>query len=123
MVSYGDAYERMWRMGLEFSGRSTRPEYWKVVLINVVIAIVLLFLEDTTTRDFVLLADLYTLVAIIPGIALSIRRLHDTNRTGWWVLIGLVPILGALLLIWFMAQPSTTANDRYGSLPTDSAAA
>lgn len=60
--------------GLEFSGRSTRPEYWKVFLINIVIAVILVVLEDTTTRDFVFLADLYTLVAIIPGIALSISR-------------------------------------------------
>jgi len=78
-------------------------------------------LEYTITRAIVLLADLYALAAIVPGIALTIRRLHDTNRSGWWILVGLVPVLGTLLLIWFLAQPTSAATDRYGFLPADGA--
>lgn len=121
MFSYGEAYERMWLKGVEFTDRATRSEYWKPFLINLLVAILLWLLEYTITRAIVLLADLYALAAIVPGIALTIRRLHDTNRSGWWILVGLVPVLGTRLLIWFLAQPSSAATDRYGFLPADRA--
>jgi len=63
------------------------------------------------------LATLFALAALIPNISIAARRLHDTGRTGWWQLIGLIPLLGAIVLIIFLVQASHEANE-YGSKPS-----
>lgn len=63
------------------------------------------------------LASIYALGVLIPAIAVGVRRLHDTNRSGWWLLIGLVPLIGTIVLIVFMVQDSQTGDNRYGQNP------
>ena len=60
---------------------------------------------------------LYSLAVMIPSMAVSFRRLHDTNRSGWWVLIALVPIIGGIVLLVFMVQDSQPNENQYGSNP------
>jgi uncharacterized membrane protein YhaH (DUF805 family) len=64
-----------------------------------------------------LLGTLYSLAVLIPGIAVSVRRLHDINRSGWWLLIGLIPIIGAIILLIFTAKDSQPGENQYGPNP------
>ena len=82
-----------------FSGRSRRKEYWYFVLFVVIINIVLNIIDSligtyNRSAGVGLLTSIFNLAVLIPSIAVSVRRLHDIDRTGWWVLIGLVPLIG-----------------------------
>ena len=99
-----------------FSGRARRKEYWMFFLFNVIIAIVLGIIEGILGIPGIL-GTLYMLAVLIPGIAVSVRRLHDTDRTGWWILIGFVPVIGAIVLLIFMVMDSTAGENQYGPNP------
>ncbi|MBI3898531.1 MAG: DUF805 domain-containing protein [Gammaproteobacteria bacterium] len=100
----------------EFGGRARRTEYWMFVLFNLIISIVIMVLEALIGISSVI-GILYALAVLIPGIAVSVRRLHDTHRSGWWLLIGLVPLIGAIVLIVFMAMDSEPGSNEYGPNP------
>jgi uncharacterized membrane protein YhaH (DUF805 family) len=103
---------------VDFQGRATRPEYWWWVLFIVVVAVVLRLLGglilgmDSGAGG--LLSGLFYLATLLPGLAVSVRRLHDTDRSGWWLLIGFIPVIGTLVLIYFMVQPGTMAPNQFG---------
>ena len=99
-----------------FSGRARRKEYWMFFLFNIIIIFVLGYVDGLFGR-YGIVNTLYSLAILIPGIAVSIRRLHDTNRSGWWLLIGFVPIIGAIVLIVYMVQDSTPSENQYGANP------
>ena len=67
--------------------------------------------------SFGILTLLYSLLVLVPGLAVSIRRLHDTNRSGWWLLISLIPLIGAIVLIIFMVQEGDPNENQYGPNP------
>jgi uncharacterized membrane protein YhaH (DUF805 family) len=105
-----------------FSGRSRRKEYWFFVLFVVIISIVLniidgLFGAYDRSMGAGLLSTIFSLAILIPSIAVSVRRLHDIDRTGWWVLIALVPLVGWIVLLVFHVQDSTPGTNRYGPNP------
>ena len=104
-----------------FSGRARRTEYWMFVLFNIVIAIVLSIL-DALVLGSGILGTLYSLAVLIPSIAVGVRRLHDTGRVGWWLLIGLVPVVGFIVLLIFFVQDSQTGDNEYGANPKEEAA-
>src|SRR6478735_1760251 len=87
-----------------FEGRATRPEFWWVALAIYVVGLVL-YLIDLALFGLPVLSGLFWLATIVPYLAVGARRLHDTNRSGWWLLIGLIPCVGAIVLIIFLAQP------------------
>ncbi|HEY1428858.1 MAG TPA: DUF805 domain-containing protein [Candidatus Tumulicola sp.] len=107
-----------------FSGRARRSEYWYFVLFNSLFALAWAFLvgfcgslggeNRTMMRIFV---ELVPLATLLPTIAVSIRRLHDTGRTGWWYLLALVPILGSIVLIVFFIEEGPSEENRYGPDP------
>jgi uncharacterized membrane protein YhaH (DUF805 family) len=99
-----------------FSGRARRKEYWMFCLFNIIIALVLSAL-GWIASFLSILSFIYVLAVLIPGIAVSIRRLHDTSRSGWWLLIGLVPLIGAIVLLVFMVQDSQAGENQYGPNP------
>ncbi len=99
-----------------FSGRARRKEYWMFFLFNIIIALVLGIIEGLVGGPGII-STLYSLAVLIPGIAVSVRRLHDTSRSGWWLLIGLVPIIGAIVLLVFMVQDSQQGENQYGQNP------
>ena len=99
-----------------FSGRAHRQEYWMFVLISLIIGFGLGFIEGILGLPGVL-STLYYLAVLLPSLGVSIRRLHDTGRTGWWVLIGLVPLIGLIVLIVFMVQESQPGDNPYGPNP------
>ena len=95
-----------------FDGRAHRTEYWMFVLLNVIITIIL-GLIDRLFGLWNVLSGVYGLAVLIPGIAVGIRRLHDTDRSGWWLLISLVPVIGTIVLIVFMVQDSQPDTNQY----------
>lgn len=99
-----------------FGGRARRQEYWMFLLFNVIIAFVLGFVEALFGSPGIL-GMLYSLAVFIPSIAVSMRRLHDTGRSGLWLLIGFVPVLGAIVLLIFFVQNSMQGENQYGSSP------
>ncbi len=94
-----------------FEGRARRQEYWMFVLINFIISLVL------ATLSLGILETLYGLLVLIPSLAVSVRRLHDIDRSGWWMLVSLVPFIGVLVLIYFCVQDSTPGTNQYGPNP------
>ena len=102
----------------EFTGRATRQQYWMFVLIYIVIYIALAVVDAVlqSILGFGFLVAIFSLVLLVPSISACARRLHDTGRTGWWQLIGLLPIIGWIVLIVFLVQDSHPDNE-YGPNP------
>jgi uncharacterized membrane protein YhaH (DUF805 family) len=110
-----------------FKGRSRRKEYWFFALFNLIVSIVLTAVDYATgsldpAYGVGLLSGLYSLAILIPGLAVTVRRLHDTSRTGWWVLIAFIPFIGAIVLLVFMLLDSKPGNNQYGPNPKGIAA-
>lgn len=107
-----------------FSGRARRKEYWYFILFNILINIILSVVDGLTgnfdpATNMGLLSGVYTLAILIPSIAVSVRRLHDTGRKGWWILISLVPLIGAIVLLIFLVQNSKPGQNQYGENPKE----
>ena len=105
----------------KFDGRAGRAEFWWFVLANFLVYIVLAILLQIS-GIFLILELLYALAMLIPSIAVAIRRLHDTDKSGWLLLIGLVPFIGAIILIVFYAMEGTKGPNQYGPGPEPAAA-
>lgn len=103
----------------EFNGRSRRKEYWMFVLFNMIISYALQFVDHFITPDQPMgyLSGIYALGVLIPGIAVSIRRLHDINKSGWYYLLALLPIIGWIWLIVLFATDGTRGPNQYGPDP------
>ncbi len=85
-------------------------------LFNLIISIVLVFIEGIVGSPGVL-GLLYSLALLIPGIAVAVRRLHDTSRSAWWLLIAFIPLIGAIVLLVFMVMDSQQGENQYGPNP------
>lgn len=109
-----------------FSGRASRSQYWLFSLTLFIMLVVAMVIDQTlgdTTRNEP--AGLFTAIVylahVLPAIAVTVRRLHDTDRSGWWILAGLVPLIGQIALLVFMCSPSTPGANRFGSNFADNA--
>lgn len=100
-----------------FNGRARREEYWMFTLFNIIIMVCLVVLEGMLGNESGILSTLYSLAVFLPSLGVCIRRLHDTTRSGWWVLISLIPVVGAIVLLIFMIQDSTPGTNIYGANP------
>ena len=110
-----------------FEGRSRRKEYWFFSLFNAIFSVVLVIADllfGTSGGAFSpgLLSGLYTLGVFLPALAVLVRRLHDTNRSGWWVLISFLPLIGVLVLLFFSLQEGQPGENQYGISPKAHAA-
>lgn len=99
-----------------FSGRARRKEYWLFILIVGIITF-LVGLIDGLAGTSPVLGLLYSLALIVPILAVMIRRLHDTGRSGWWWFIQIVPIIGSIIFLVFMVQDSQAGDNKYGPNP------
>jgi uncharacterized membrane protein YhaH (DUF805 family) len=105
-----------------FEGRSTRTEYWMFVLFNFIFSAVITLLAALLVNYleltlFVFLPYLYSIAVLLPSLAVSVRRLHDIGKSGWWILISLIPFIGSIILIVFYCQDSQTSENQYGTNP------
>jgi len=104
-----------------FSGRASRPEYWWFVLFLVLGNIAAAFVDyaafPMTDGEPGIVGLLFGLATLLPSLAAGARRLHDTGRTGWWLLISIIPLIGFLVLLWFLTRPSGQGDNEYGPPP------
>jgi uncharacterized membrane protein YhaH (DUF805 family) len=107
----------------EFTGRSRRKEYWLFLLLAIGISIVASILDSILGMGSMIagtygpLRVLVGLALVVPWLAVSIRRLHDSDRSGWWLLIGVVPIVGGIIVLVLMALEGTRGANRFGADP------
>lgn len=116
-VSFGEAIQMaIVNNYCNFSGRASRSEYWWYALFNMLVGIVItVVLGDGMLGQSV--SGIVSLALLLPGLGLAVRRLHDTGRSGWWLLIALLPVIGWILLIVWYCQNSTMADNQYGPVP------
>lgn len=117
MDQFVEAYQAGLRRYADFSGRTSLGGFWRFVAMNLLIAFGL-FILAAVADVFAVLYFLFALAVLVPSLAIAVRRLHDTGKSGWFLFLGLIPLVGSILLIVFYVQPSTGAND-YGQGPED----
>ncbi len=114
-------YLKALKQYVNFRGRATRKEYWMFVLFNflimlglTIIDVIIILTADISQSIF---SNLYSLAVFLPSLAVGARRLHDTGRSGWWLLLGIVPLIGLIVLIIFFVQDSEPNENQYGPNP------
>ncbi|HZY19728.1 MAG TPA: DUF805 domain-containing protein [Ramlibacter sp.] len=110
MDEFQQAAKTCFRKYTDFTGRAARPEFWWFFLLQLAVYIV-----ASMVHGLVYLVAVLAL--LLPAIAVGVRRLHDTGKSGWFMLIGLIPLVG-LILLYFFAQPSQQGDNAWGSAPT-----
>jgi uncharacterized membrane protein YhaH (DUF805 family) len=128
-VSFAAAVRSVLSQYVQFGGRARRAEYWWFVLFTVLVGIVASILDIALGTDFdgsVTSSGVFNLIVnlalVLPSLAVAVRRLHDTDRSGWWILIGLIPLVGAIVLLLFFVQDGTAGPNRFGPSPKHYAA-
>ena len=102
-----EEYKKFWNNFTNFSGRSTRRDYWIPTLFNMVISGILSYISET-------LGGIFALIIFIPGLSIAFRRLHDINKSAWWIFINCIPIIGSIIYLVFMCTASVDENNNYG---------
>jgi uncharacterized membrane protein YhaH (DUF805 family) len=115
-------YAKVLRQYADFNGRARRTEYWMFTLVSVIVGLVLGLVDEVvfvgpglSTTGW--LHTIYSVAVLVPTLAVSARRLHDTGRSGWWLLIGLIPLIGVVVLIVFFALEGRRSCNAYGPDP------
>lgn len=132
-MTFNMALKAFWSNYRNFKGRARRSEYWFIqlflVVTNLGAAVIDLALMDGDVDRFIAnggggIVGLFWIIAtIVPALAVLVRRLHDTNRSGWWALIGFVPVIGTIVILVFTVLDSDQGENRYGSSPKEESAA
>lgn len=113
-----EAYKKFWTNYANFKDRSTVSDYWWVVLCNFLIGFILGFITGFLPEfsGFLkLISSIYSLAVIVPTLALCVRRLHDINKSGWYYLMVLIPLVGWIIMIVYFCTGSVNENNNYGS--------
>ncbi len=119
-------YIKVLQQYTDFEGRARRKEYWMFTLVNFLITMALQALtfmvagmnpESTLGLFLSGILALYGLGVLIPSLAVTVRRLHDTNRSGWWILINFIPVIGFIVMLVFLVQDSQPGTNQYGENP------
>lgn len=117
-MQFIDAVKSVYTNYFKFEGRARRSEYWWFALFYIVVAVVTLGVIGAVNETLgATLYGLFVLGSIIPAIAVQVRRLHDTGRSGWWVLIAFIPLIGAVVLIIFYISDSQPGPNPHGPNP------
>lgn len=111
-----DFFIAAYKQYADFTGRDNRQRYWYFYLFYVIFYIVLSAIDSILGTEGSL-SSLFALASIVPSLAIGARRLHDTDRSGWWQLILLIPIIGVIILIVFLAQKGSEGENRFGDDP------
>ena len=103
---------------VKFDGRASRPAFWWWFLFGILVGIGATII-DAIIGSFGVVSGLAALALLLPNLSVAIRRLHDTDHTGWWVLIGLIPIIGFIVLLIFYLRQSDPGENQYGPPPAE----
>ena len=117
-----DWYLQVLKNYAQFSGRARRKEYWYFALFNLIFSVALSFVDGIAgTVDMHsgigLLSTVYSLAVLIPSLAVGVRRLHDTGRSAWWLLLLLIPLFGMIVFLVFMCLDGEQGENQYGASP------
>jgi len=115
-------YLKVLHQYLDFSGRARRKEYWVFVLFNMIFVFVAIIIDALLGIDGDTVGPLYigyTIATLIPGIAVFVRRIHDIGKSGWMLLVGLIPIVGAIWLMVLIFTDSQHGDNRWGKNPKE----
>jgi uncharacterized membrane protein YhaH (DUF805 family) len=132
-MTFGQSVGNVYRNYATFAGRASRSEYWWWVLYSILTSVVIGFVEVQMGLGSGMMSHggggfqanfaggplsiLWALANLLPGLAVTVRRLHDLDKSGWWLLIAFVPLIGAIvLLVWFLSRGTVGAN-RFGEDP------
>ena len=107
------AYVKMWKNFANFKGRASRADYWWAYLANLIVSFVIGIVAGIVKLP--ILTTIYMIAILIPSLSLAVRRLHDTNRSGWTYLLCLIPIVGTIIVLVFFCLPSVNENNRYNN--------
>ena len=122
-MGFTDAIKSGFQKYIGFSGRAARSEYWYWVLFIVLLQIVAWLIDMTlfgfNTTGVNPIGSLLSLATLLPGLAVSVRRLHDIDRVGWWIFLALIPIIGAIVLIYWACLRGTVGANRFGPDPLE----
>jgi uncharacterized membrane protein YhaH (DUF805 family) len=120
-LSFGEAVNKALAQNYcNFSGRASRSEYWWYALFTMILGAVIGFvlgIFGAGSTAVSVIQGLVSLALLLPGLGLCVRRLHDISKSGWWIFISLVPLLGAILLIVWFCKPSDAGMNQYGPEP------
>ena len=113
-----------WKNYFNFKDRTSRKDFWMTVLflviINIVINLIFPGSSKTTSNSFnysfSAVASIWSLATVIPSLAMGVRRLHDINKSGWWILIDLIPLVGIIVLLVFYCSKSVDTDNKYGKV-------
>ena len=99
----------------DFNGRASRSEYWWFCLFTCIVSAALAVIGGVLNITW--LDGLWTLATLLPSLGLSVRRLHDIDKSGWWLFLGLIPLVGAIILIIWACKESQPYDNQYGPVP------
>ena len=114
-------YLKVLKQYADFNGRARRTEYWMFILFNIFFALAAAMLDNligtANPSGYGIIYGLYAFAIFIPGLAVSIRRLHDVGKSGWMILIGIIPLIGGIWLLVLMVSDSNPGENQYGENP------
>jgi uncharacterized membrane protein YhaH (DUF805 family) len=120
-MGFTDAIKTGFQKYIGFSGRAARSEYWYWVLFVLLLQIVAWLIDMTlfgfNTTGVNPIGVIVSLATLLPGLAVSVRRLHDIDRVGWWIFLALIPVIGAIVLIYWACLRGTVGANRFGPDP------
>jgi uncharacterized membrane protein YhaH (DUF805 family) len=108
-----------------FNGRASRKEFWMFVLFNMIFAFIAVILDSIlgssdNNTGYGIFSSLYTLAIILPSFSAEVRRLHDIGKSGWWIFISFVPLIGSIWLLVLLSQEGNQGENQYGADPKES---
>ena len=122
-MNFGQSIRSGFKRYLDFSGRSSRSEYWWWALLNVILSVFSSVLVVNAAAEYEDLAVTFylivNLVMFVPNLAMSVRRFHDLDRSGWWLFIGVIPLVGPIILIFWFCTKGTDGANRFGIDPLE----
>ena len=113
-----DAVKSCFTQYVGFKGRARRSEYWYFVLFELLVGVILSVLASVTGATiFTGISGIFSLACLLPGLGVSVRRMHDIGKTGWVILLGLIPLVGSIILIIWACKDSDPGENQYGPNP------
>lgn len=122
-MTFGQSISRCFSKYCTFTGRASRSEYWWWILFTAIIGLLfgipsgLQSIHESSPSGLPVISYIVSALLFLPSLGVLFRRLHDTGKSGWWWLIGFIPVVGTIILIVFCCQPSQTFPNQYGSVP------
>ncbi len=117
-MSFSEAVKSVFSNYAVFEGRARRSEYWYFFLLQLIVNVVVRILVNVSSV-FSILAIIWALATLVPGLAVAVRRLHDTGKSGWFILLGLIPVVGGIIVLVFMVSDSLPGDNQYGPNPKE----